>query len=141
MKRILFAVALLITTNAVFAQNAERANTTTEKVSAFEQLKVEQKNQVMNQYEQIVNLLDKKDYKGAKVAYAEAEKVMNASLDADKKFLRKAKSDEEKTSMQNRMDSKARLLEASKPFATADLAVSGKRYAVYIMEFANVSGF
>jgi hypothetical protein len=134
MKRILLAIALLITSQGVYAQKAEKATT-------FDEVKVEQKSQVMDKYNQIVSLLDKKDYAGAKLAYAAAEQLMTKSLEADKKFLRKAKTEDERTQMQNRMDSKARLMEASKPFATADLAVSGKRYAVYIMEFANVSGW
>jgi|GEM_PF-4363179 len=134
MKRIVFVFAMLLSANAVFAQNAE-------KPAKHEDVKVEQKQIILNKYNEIVSLLDKKDFTAAKQAYTAAEKLMNQNLEMDKKMIRKESNEDTKKKMERNLDSKTRLLEASKPFATADLATSGKRYAVYIMEFANVAGW
>lgn len=138
MKRILLALSVLIFSNGVFAQNAEKGEKF-DKNATYAEAKIEQKNAVNEKYEQLTSLLEKKDYTAAKQKYAEAQSLMEQSLASDKRFLKNAKSEEEKAQMERRLDSKTRLYEQSKSFLTADLAKEGKRFAVYIKEFAFVT--
>lgn len=142
MKRILLACSILIFSTAAFAQSEKTQNTADTKtvaVSEYDKVKTEQGNAILAQYEDINSLISKDNLAGAKAKYAEAQKMMEQSLDSDKKFLKKAKTDEEKTRLTRKIDSKQRLYDASKELPNASDAKTAKRYAVFIMEFANVT--
>lgn len=142
MKRILLAFSILIFSTAAFAQSEKTQNsadTKTAVVSEYDKAKIEQRDAIFSKYEDINALIAKDDLAGAKVKYTEAQKMMEQSLESDKKFLSKAKTEEEKAKLTRKIDTKQRLYNASKEFSNSTDAKSAKRYAVFVMEFANVT--
>lgn len=142
MKRILLACSILIFSTAAFAQSEKMQSSDDKKttaVSEYDRAKAEQRAAIYSKYEDITALIGKDDLAGVKVKYAEAQKMMEQSLESDKKFLRKAKTEEEKTQLTRKIDSKQRLYDASKGLLDVTDVKFAKRYAVFVMEFANVT--
>lgn len=133
MKRILFALSVLILSNVAYAQKAEKS-------SDYQVVMAQEKEQIHAMYSEIKASLEKNDFTKAKQQYADVVKLMEQSIASDKKFLRKAKTSDATANIESKITTKTHLLDASKPFATADLAKEGKRYAIFIMEFAGVCG-
>ncbi len=142
MKRILLACSILICSTAAFAQSEKTQSSDGQKataVSEYDKAKTEQRNAIYGKFEDMDALIAKEDLAGVKAKYAEAQKMMEQSLESDKNFLKKAKSEEEKALLTRKIDSKQRLYEASKELLNVTDVKNAKRYAVYVMEFANVT--
>ncbi|HQE11291.1 MAG TPA: hypothetical protein PLQ78_00945 [Flavipsychrobacter sp.] len=133
MKRILFALSVLILSNVAYAQKAEKSND-------YQVVMAQEKEQIHAKYSEIKASLEKNDFTKAKQQYADAVKLMENSIASDQKFLRKTKSADSQANLEYKIKTKTNLLAASKPFETVDLAKEGARYAIYIMEFAGVCG-
>ena len=141
MKRILLAFSILIFSTAAFAQSEKVQNNGEAKatMSEYEKAKADQKAAIFNKYEDINASIEKDDLAGAKQKYADAQKMMEQSLESDKKFLRAAKTEAEKSQLTRKIDTKQRLYDASKDLSNATDAKAAKRYAIFVMEFANVT--
>lgn len=133
MKRILFALSILLFSNVGFAQKAEKSDN-------YTVVMAQEKEQINAKYLEIKGLLEKNDFAAAKQVYTAVAKMMEQSIATDKKFLQKAKSSDDIASIESKIKTKNHLLEATRGFPTADLAKEGQRIAIYIMEFAFVTG-